>query len=445
MFRSTLRFIPCVLLAVSGAVNAGGGGDSTADEAKDYFEQDGVIVRQHDTWLQKALDLQNRIDYQAPLAQATFIMTHNSYNASAYTTAVSYLDPNQSLSIKSQLSAGVRSLELDVHKYFSMDGWPWEWKNRLMLCHGQGNHLGCSSYDRHLEAAFDEIRDWLNEERNRQEVIVVYIEDHMDGLYGDAISIINNRIGNKVYRPTGSGCQGIPMNLSKQAILDAGKQVLIMGGGDVCSAGSGWNTWAYAGVGNRLSGYPTGSVSKIDGESCEFSRSFYDSYWVRFYEDRTNLSNWFSDPETIHDEDARQLQRCGANLIGFDKLKRDDSRLYASIWSWDQNEPNNWGNNEHCAESWDNGRYNDRACGDVLQFACQQPGTHNWYVTTGSGPWASGQQQCASETGGQYRFATPTNGYDQARMMAAKTERGAGRVWLNLHDRRIEGHWEANQ
>ena len=215
-----------------------------------------------------------------------------------------------------------------------MTGWPWDWKNRLLLCHGQGNHLGCSSYDRFLESGIDEVKNWLNRSENSQEVIVIYIEDHMDGAYGEAIDIISSRIGSKIYRPSGNYCQGIPMNITKRQILNAGKQVLIMGGGEVCNSNSGWDTWAYHGVGD-IAAYPTGSIKNITGgENCEFDRNFYDNYWVRFYEDRTTISALFSTPEYINDTTAANLQKCGVNLVGFDKLSADDSRLHSSIWSW---------------------------------------------------------------------------------------------------------------
>jgi hypothetical protein len=434
-----------LLCLAAGHTLAGGGGNATnvVEDAKDFFEQDGVIVVEHDSWLQTALDLQNKLDYEVPLAQASFVMTHNSYNSKAYYSGFAYVDPNQNMSISEQLNAGTRSLEFDVHQYFSMHGWPWNWRKRLMLCHGQNNHMGCSSYDRHLESGFDEVRDWLNNPKNQKEVIVIYIEDHMDGNYRDAINIISSRIGSKIYRPSGTGCQGIPMNITKQAIIDAGKQVLLMGAGDVCSSNSGWDTWAFSGVGNR-NGYPTGSVDAVTADNCDFSRDFYDKYWVRFYEDRTTISALFGDPSTINDDDVINISECGATLIGLDKLDKDDSRLHAAIWSWDAGEPNNWNNNEDCAMSSGNHRWNDASCGSYAQYACQKPGTHEWYVTFASGTWEGGENVCSRETGGQYRFAVPTNGFDNKKLREAKQVRGANDTWIKYHDRNIEGHWEAN-
>lgn len=418
--------------------------DNIGQEASQYFAGRAAPTALPDPWLSKALDLQNKADYREPLATSTFLMTHNSYNSAAYRTAFAYIDPNHRLSLGQQLDAGVRSLELDVHKFFSMTGWPWQWRQRLLLCHGQDSHLGCSPYDRPLEAGVDEIRRWLDDARNAKEVIVIYIEDHTDARYADLVSILSQRMGNKVYRPQGAGCQGIPMHISKQDILNSGKQVLLMGGSEVCSAGSGWSTWAYAGVGDRLSGYPTGEVEDVDGVHCDFDREFFDRYWVRFYEDRTLLSSVFAHPDRIDVEDAANLQKCGANLIGFDKLAVADERLYASVWSWDVGQPSDQGGNENCAVSAENNRFDDRACTEVARYACRKPGTHEWYVSEGTGIWELGSATCDAETLGEFVFAVPTNGYDNEQLNSVKLAQGANAVWLNLDDQTTEGQWEAS-
>lgn len=436
------RFLLSAICLYSSAWAASPGG--IADEAAQYFSAHAAPspTALSEPWLGKVLDLQNKVDYQAPLATATFLMTHNSYNAAAYRTAFSYIDPNQHLSIGQQLEAGVRSLELDVHRFFSMTGWPWQWRQRLLLCHGQDNHLGCSPYDRPLEAGIDEIRRWLDDARNANEVIVIYIEDHIDGRYAELISILSQRIGSKVYRPQGSGCQGIPMHITKQAVLDAGKQVLLMGAGDVCRSNNGWNSWAYAGVGDRLDGYPTGDVKKVDGVQCQFDRAFYDRYWVRFYEDRTLLSSVFAKPDRIEAVDAANLQKCGVNLVGFDKLVVADERLTASVWSWGNGQPSDLGGDENCAQSGADGRFDDRACTEVAPYACMKPGTHEWRITHNRGTWDQGGDVCQLETGGEYVFGVPTNGYANERLRAAKTAQGVATLWVNLSDQQTEGRWQ---
>ena len=132
-------------------------------------------------WIHKALSYQRQLDQSAPLAQATFLATHNSYNSSRYSTAGSYWDPNQSRSIHEQLRMDIRALEFDVHSYFSMQGWPWQWRNELLLCHGQSNHVGCSTFDRKFQDGLNEIRSWLSASENRIELFLLYLEDNIDG------------------------------------------------------------------------------------------------------------------------------------------------------------------------------------------------------------------------------------------------------------------------
>lgn len=386
-------------------------------------------------WVDDALTHQRTLDQYAPLAQANFLMTHNSFNSTAYANIFSYwADPNQSLSLSDQLNAGVRSLELDTHWYNSA----------LRLCHGQNNHTGCAVTDRELKDGLQEVANWLR--ARPSELVVLYIEDHMDGHYGDAVNYVHTRLGDMVYRPQGGGCQGIPMTVAKSQLRQLGKQVLLMGGSDVCTSNSGWASWAFAGVGDYLSGYPTGSTDAIvGGDECNYSkypRSFYNNHWVRFYEDRTWISSTFGDPDTpITADVVTKLQKCGVNLTGLDKLESGDSRRNAFVWSWDVNEPNDWGGNEDCAQHWGNGRLNDAYCGNSMRFACKYS-DGRWYVTQAAGPWINGSNQCASETAGAARYATPVNGYDNERLKQAKQAAGSTDVWLNYNDLAQEGQWQ---
>src|SRR5690606_7188270 len=225
-----------------------------------------------------------------------------------------------------QLRMDIRALEFDVHTYFSMQGWPWQWRNELLLCHGQDNHLGCSSYDRKFIDGLKDVRNWLDRAENRNEVVVLYIEDHIDdGWHDDAIDDIQATLGALVYRPPGGTCQGIPMNLSKADIVAAGKRVLLMTDG--CN--NGFNNWVFGGIGNSLGGFPTGNVAQLGGyphcQSDRFSRQYLDQHLVRYYEDRTNLSALFGDPgDPITPQTVTELLQCGMNLIGFDKLTRSE-------------------------------------------------------------------------------------------------------------------------
>ena len=377
------------------------------------------------SWEHKALKSQRNLDLNVPMKDALFVYTHNTYNSKAYRTAVRYLDPNHTYSIKDQLRMDVRAIELDVHYYFSMKGWPWEWGKKPLLCHGQGNHLGCSSYDRHLSEGIDEINSWIRS--NRSEVLISYIEEHMDNKKQDAINVIKSRLGDLIYRPSG-GCKDLPINMSKQQILNAGKNIILTGAG--CDH-SDYGKWVFkfskVKSGGDIRNYPSCSTGA--------NRNDYNNNLVRHWEDLTTLSAWFGSPgQKTTPTNMSYMVRCGVNLPGTDKLTPTDGRLAAAVWSWDRNEPNNWGGNEDCASQWGNGRWNDANCNNRYRFACKDS-SGNWYVTRGTGPWTSGQSTCARERSGG-RFEAPANGYENELLKAAK---GGGTVWVKFSDRAREG------
>ena len=401
----------------------------------------GAVEDHQASWAYRALQLQLKLDEEAPLSQATFIGTHNSYNASAYATIYRYVDPNQKLSITDQLRVGARALELDVHWYFKFDGF--SSGNNLLLCHGQDNHLGCSTGDRYFRDGVREIGNWLSRPENAGEVILLYIEDHMDGRYGKAIDILENYLGNRIFRPSGASCEGIPMDITKGDVLRAGKQVLLITDG--CNNAD-FNKLVFGGIANSLGGYPTASARNIG--SCDegrYSRAFQDGHIIRYNEDRTNLSAVFGDPGPRIDAPMlSEILKCGGNLAGLDDLVAGDSRLQSGsgIWSWGANEPNNV-NNEDCAVSRPDGRFNDLQCGASRPYACVD-GNGSWLITNVSGRWVDGENACFNATSGTHRFAAPVSSYQNEQLKAAKSQAGASSVWINYDDREKEGEWRAN-
>ncbi|MCB0221668.1 MAG: ricin-type beta-trefoil lectin domain protein [Chrysiogenetes bacterium] len=376
-------------------------------------------------WAKTALALQRQIDVRTPFKDATFLGTHNSYNSQAYQTIFSYLDPNQSNSLSTQLfDSGARFIELDVHNAY----------NDLLLCHGQDNHVGCSAFDRPFWKGLEELRKFLT--RYPEEVVLLYIEDHMDGKYNDALSDILSQLGSHIYTPAGN-CTNIATNLTKADVLAAGKQVLLLDPG--CDGNSAWDSIVFSGIGSG--GFPTEQVEDLNGFPACNGGANYENM-VRFYEDRTNLSSLFSDPgDPLTTSNIDDVLKCGGNIVGFDMLGKDDARMTAAIWSWAPGEPNNYNSNEDCGESRGDGRFNDVNCANTRQYACRKPGTKQWYVTNGAGPWITGELYCSAETGGQFLFDVPTSASDNEALKSAKAARGAGTVWLNYQDADTEGTW----
>ena len=175
------------------------GGGAHADAISDF----------NNSWAGKALSLQRILDRASPMKDNNIIGTHNTYNSRAYQDADSYLDPQQQYTIYDQLRLGARFIELDAHWTAHAHGWPWQWGNDLLLCHsGIGANmgswlLGCSLTDRFVRDGLQEVRNWLDRPENTQEVIILYIEDHTDGRHQELLSILNDKLGGKIYASGG--------------------------------------------------------------------------------------------------------------------------------------------------------------------------------------------------------------------------------------------------
>ncbi len=367
------------------------------------------------SWAGKALDLQRKLDRYSPMKDNNIQGSHNTYNSEVYRDADSYIDPQQKHSIYDQLRIGARFIELDAHWTAHTHGWPWEWGNDLLLCHsGIGVevgslHLGCGLTDRRLSDGMNEVKNWLND--NPNEVIILYIEDHTDGKHSKLYNVINDRIGNKIYRS--GGCKSIPDSLTKDTVLSAGKQVVFWNDGG-CSSHTNLANTAFTGLG------------KID----------------RIWEDGTTLAAigglFNGGVDRIDSNDVREAFATGANIVNLDDLTYNDGRMEAGIWSWDNGEPNNWGNNEDCAMQWSNGRWNDAHCGNQYHFACKGV-EGDWVISTYTGSWSEGEDACKILPG-QYSFSVPTNSLDNEKLKDAKG--GVKNAWLNHNDAASEGNWQ---
>ena len=106
--------------------------------------------------------------------------------------------------------------------------------------------------------------------------------------------------------------------------------------------------------------------------------------------------------------DVTEYFKQGANIVNLDDMVTNDGRLAAGIWSWDNNEPNNWGGNQDCALQWGNGRWDDQGCTNIYAFACQSSVNKAWAVTSDVGQWHEGQAKCQA-LGAEYHFNVPTN------------------------------------
>lgn len=403
-----------VALATAGLISLNALAMSATPDPQAKVSGDAITQFQN-SWVGKALAHQRKMDADAPLADNNILGSHNSYNSREYRNATRYLDPQQIHSIYDQLRLGARFIELDAHWTAHTHGWPWQWGTDLLLCHSgigvdMGDlHVGCSLTDRRVKDGVAEVARWVNE--NPNEVIILYFEDHTDGRHQKLFNIVNNHLGDKIY--ASQGCKAIPNTLTKNQVLAGGKQVIVWKDSG-CSGNHDMKNMAFTGLGD------------ID----------------RIWEDRTSIGAigaFFTNGSVkkIEAEDVTQAFKNGGNIVNLDDMTHDDGRLSAAVWSWDVNEPNNWGGNQDCALQWGNGRWDDANCGNQHFFACQHNETQEWNISTYQDTWQAGQQACALL--GNYRFSAPTNSKQNEKLKAAKG--GISHVWLNASDRAAEGTW----
>ena len=285
--------------------------------------------------------------------EATFLGTHNSENSKAYAIPlVRYVDPNQAISIYDQLELGIRSLEFDVHWYLGAHA-----KRDILLSHGLPNHVGCSSFDRPVVEGLQELKDWLK--ANPEEIVVLYFDRTLDSHEPRLTSYVDQYLGEFIYKPSVvrkpdselNSCVSMPTMLTKNDILKAGKQLLIVT--KKCDGANphyeeqdqfklNWNDYVFAGIGdvpkdpydmmdskiNDFTAYPA-----CGKETIFFNDPHHISVW-RIFEDRTILANLEHPQRKLLPEDMPDLLHCGINWPTFDMLTVDDARPHGAVWSW---------------------------------------------------------------------------------------------------------------
>jgi hypothetical protein len=389
------------------------------------------------SWLGRALALQRQLDLDVPLSQALFPHTHNSANSSAYSPSVSNLDANQVLSLTDQLRLGMRAIEIDVHWTPNPAGDPAQGLRAVVQCHGEPVdtgigvvHAGCST-DMLLIDLLHEVRQWLD--ANPREVLLLYLENALDDdptAHAAAVAAIEATLGDLVARPeAGGGCQALPVDRSKQDLLDAGTRVLITGN---CGPG-GWTDWVF----ERGDGWDESGGSTFHCEQERAEIAFEDTL-VRRYEDSTWLSAMAGSGSHIDAATMTEMVRCGVNLVGFDQLHPGDERLPSLVWSWRVDEPAVDGTGT-CAALGSDGRFFASACAARRRAACRTT-SGAWSVTADAVTWSGGDVACRAA--GHVGAGVPANGWDNGALRAAADRAGAPEVWL-AYAQDSSGAWVA--
>jgi hypothetical protein len=394
---------------------------------------DAAIAAYEKSWTHRALGLQYSLANDVGFANAPWPGTHNSFNSIAEEgPSLSDTDSNQQLRLTDQLRLDMRSLELDVHWFPSPAAGG---QNAPVVCHAGAvsEHDGCT-VERLLGPILDEIRDWLH--AHDDQVLLLYIEDHLDSGYDTAAGVIQSELGKLVY-PTGSSgagdCRGLPMALTRNDVLAAGAQVVIVSS---CGSGAAWRGLAFN-WDKHVEETPHGFK---DFPDCgpDYTRATYDSTLVRYYEDSTWLSAGASAAQGgdvgdggLKPSTVRSMMRCGVDLLGFDQLVPDDGRLDALVWSWAKDEPAAGGD---CAAMGADGRWSSGSCKRRLRPACRTSGG-DWLVPKKKVTLKGAAGVCRDAGAA---FAVPRTGYENQLL-----KRAAAGAAVRLGYVRADGGWTA--
>lgn len=396
-------------------------------------------VKAHESsWLHRALGFQYELANAVPLRDAPWVGTHNSFNSTSEEPTLSHTDSNQQLSLTDQLRIDIRSLELDVH---------WNPTVRAngaaapVVCHARGAneaHAGCTT-ERLLPEVLAEIAAWLR--AHEDEVLLLYVEDNVDTSegYGPTAQALGEGLRDAngkslIYKPpSGGACADLPLSVTRDDILAAGRQVVLVSG---CGEGAAWRglvfNWNNVEVEERNHGYRDHPACDQDPDGDgrpDFAREVYATKLVRYYEDSTWVSQAASNVGLASTDDGltpevtRRMVRCGVDLIGFDQILPSDGRLDAAVWSWAKDEPSPAGD---CAVQRGDGRWIARRCTKRHQAACRLP-DGRWTVTLSSVPQSAATAACRRLSASP---ALPRTGAENQALRDAASAAGAEAVWL---------------
>ena len=396
-------------------------------------------VKVHErSWLHRTLGFQYELGNAVPLRDAPWVGTHNSFNSTSEDPTVSHTDSNQQLSLTQLLRIDVRSLELDVH---------WNPSPRAggqpapVVCHARGAdqlHAGCTT-ERLLPEVLAEIAAWLRE--HRDQVLLLYVEDNVDTPegYDPTARALGEGLRNSdgkslIYKPpSGGACTDLPLSVTRDDVLAAGRQVVIVSG---CGQGAAWRglvfDWNDVEVEERNHGYRDHPVCDQDPDGDgrpDFGPEVYASKLVRYYEDSTFVApaasnvGLASPDDGLSPETTRRMVRCGVDLIGFDQLLPTDGRLAALAWSWAPDEPSR---TDGCAVQRSDGRWISRRCTKPAQAACRRS-DGRFVITLARVPAAAIAPACRQISA---RPVTPRTGSENESLRTAARAAGADTAWV---------------
>jgi len=393
------------------------------------------------------LNIQNTVDYTVPLPRTTWPGAHNGHSNREWGYTLPGIQ-NQAYKPSVLFQKGIRQMEIDIHPALSFSTAKYK---HPALCHSPGKEDSfCTTLDRHLTSGLDDIINYIKS--NQDAVLLIEIEMYKSNynsaasLYKDTSDILESKLKPYIFRPAnygftgsdnnnGDSCVKLPLDITKQDVLDAGKNIIFVSGcGDADQQGLGNFLWD-----SNLKTTISSTKNDCDGELVNNQDDYFNGAW----DGDTNGNGkdaWLVGSKLV------KMMKCGYNIIEAANIATDEGPSTSDFnWMWKTGEPNNY-NNQDCAISGSSGKWSDKRCGDDYDYACSTSDGKNWKVAQFSnrrGDWERGDLVCNGTFGDSYSFAAPANAYENEKLNQAKLDAGVRKVWVRFNDKNLEGFWQA--
>lgn len=410
-----------------------------------------------ESWGERALAIQNSIDHDAPLAEATFPGTHNSF---ANNTDDDYINDalNQARGIIDQQNRGIRSIGLDLH-----------WSNdKVRMCHNNLSWSPCIENitgKRRFRAYLKDLANWAN--TNPDQVVLIHIDD-VDNKAGKIDDEIVNYIASHTLRTDSgvtthgnygsNGCTKLPVDtLTKSKVVASGKNVIFWSN-NKCKDKSTFNDYVF---------YAANGVDDVNAPDKLDTYGTAQTTLHRAKDATTKGTNSSNKPK-LKPSTVDGYLSAGLNIFevygysatGSDWKSSGEYPIAAAdmVWTWDFNdsdgngsyEPDGTGNCAYLSSA--SQRFRDASCSETKYAACRRLVTdangtrayNDYIITSIPSSFANAEAQCLSDGADEYYFATPRNKVEMDALVNAISAQGLSQqdVWINYS--KNSGRWIAD-
>lgn len=395
-------------------------------------------------WSVQNINRQTHMSDYEPLNMGQTIGTHNSVISRNYTLGhvasnMSYIDPNQYITLTDQLNLGVRQIELDFFDtnasfkicHFRMEESDLKDFLNIFLCE--------NNFD--LTAALQELQEWLSSHPN--ELIYVYLDNVLpwSPTRANVFDVfLNGMLHGKVLSKTDLNLDILPVNsLTKNDIVNKLKKnvVVYTHNTDPNLAAS---PFVFTHVlGNpaielhndvNISDFSSAQAKCNNNKSCTLREIFpadpaHNSLRV-IREDRTHLQQQKGAYQNfsvyLTNSKLNGAINYPVNVFDFDKLALDDARLIQAVWSFQYPYPISVqsGGVDYAFISPTTGRFSNQKLTQAnFDILCFNKETQKWFVTNNGlisenaqifAAFHNDAEQACAQFGNSV-FAAPVSGY----------------------------------